>query len=104
MTSFEEELESLSSAEDFLNAFRIEYDATVVHVNRLHILQRYHDYLVKAEDSMPEAEEAKRDVHRALLTRAYNDFVNSSALEEKVFKVFKDAAGESFVSLVEIEG
>jgi len=101
--SLEERLASLSSAEDFLDEFEIEYEPSVVHVNRLHILQRYHDYLVKAEASMPDAEQAQRAVHKALLSKAYQDFVMSNALDEKVFKVFKDATGEAFVALSDVE-
>ena len=54
--SFEDEIEELESAEDFLQYFQLPYDQTVVHVNRLHILQRFHDYLQKAADGMPEDE------------------------------------------------
>ncbi len=104
MTQLEEDMAELSSAEDFLNYFSLEYDAVVVQVNRLHILQRYHDYLQRARPSMPQGEAAQRDVHRVLLQRAYQDFVDSTPLQEKVFKVLKDAAGESFVPLTSIEG
>ena len=103
MDELADELEDLSSAEDFLGFFGIEYDAAVVHVNRLHILQRYHDYLEKTKHSMPEGEQAQRDIHRALLYRAYRDFIDSTALEERVFKVLRDAAGQGFVSLDSIE-
>ena len=86
--SLEDDLESLESAEDFLNYFELEYDPSVVQVNRLHILQRYHNYLAQSEEALPEDEEAKREVYKRLLTRAYQDFVESDALTEKVFKVF----------------
>ncbi len=86
--SFAEDLENLESAEDFLNYFELEYDATVVHVNRLHILQRFHNYLAQGDEALPEDEEAQREVYKRLLTRAYQDFVESDALTEKVFKVF----------------
>ena len=102
-----EELEELSSAEDFLTFFGIEFDAKVVHVNRLHIMQRFHDYLEKAGDSLPDEdnEEAVRAVYTTLLTRAYQDFVESDALTEKVFKVFKMAEPQStFVPLEQILG
>lgn len=85
--TLDEALEDLESAEDFLNYFGVPFDAAVVHVNRLHILQRYHNYLAQA-GALPEAEEAKREVYTSLLTRAYQDFVTSDALTEKVFKVF----------------
>lgn len=85
--TLEEALEDLVSAEDFLDYFGISFDPAVVHVNRLHILQRFHDYLAKAAP-LPEAEAARRTLHGELLARAYQDFVASDALTEKVFKVF----------------
>ena len=78
-------LKELESAEDFLNYFGVAFDPAVVHVNRLHILQRYHNYLAQA-GALPEG--ARRAVYTALLARAYQDFVASDALTEKVFKVF----------------
>ncbi|MGZ8219019.1 nitrogenase-stabilizing/protective protein NifW [Methylomagnum sp.] len=98
--SFVEDLEDLESAEDFLNYFALEYDPSVVHVNRLHILQRYNEYLTKGAEAMPEDEEAKRAVYKTLLQRAYQDFVESDALTEKVFKVFHmHEPQETFVSV-----
>jgi hypothetical protein len=46
---FEDDLADLSSAEEFLEYFDIDFDVRVVQVNRLHILQRFHDYLAKQE-------------------------------------------------------
>jgi nitrogenase-stabilizing/protective protein len=86
--SLENDLESLESAEEFLDYFELEYDAGIVQVNRLHILQRFHDYLAKGEGALPEGDDAKREVYKQLLSRAYQDFVESDALTEKVFKVF----------------
>ena len=84
--TLDEAMEELVSAEDFLNYFGIEYDPSVVHVNRLHILQRFHNYLGKAV--MPADETAQRAVYVTALQQAYQDFVKSDALTEKVFKVF----------------
>jgi nitrogenase-stabilizing/protective protein len=96
----EDDLEELSSAEDFLQYFEVEYDQKVVHVNRLHILQRFHNYLSEAEDGMPEYEEAKREVYKQLLEKAYQDFVDSDAATEKVLKVYRmQEPQETFVSL-----
>ena len=81
-----EDLEELESAEDFLDYFRLPYDPAVVHVNRLHILQRYHNYLAKT--TLPDVEAARRAIYTTLLQQAYQDFVLSDALTEKVFKVF----------------
>lgn len=85
-----EELEGLSSAEDFLDFFEIDYDPKMVHVNRLHILQRFHDDLEK-DAEMPEGEDACNAYYAKWLTKAYQDFVSSDALTEKVFKVLKEA-------------
>lgn len=102
--SFEDELEDLESAEDFLQYFQLDYDQTVVHVNRLHILQRFHDYLQQGADTMPEDETAKKAVYSKLLVRAYQDFVDSDAQTEKVFKVFHmDEPQTAFVALTDIQ-
>jgi nitrogenase-stabilizing/protective protein len=84
--TLDEAMEDLVSAEDFLDYFGIEYERSVVQVNRLHILQRFHNYLSK--ETLPADEDASRAVHAKLLQQAYQDFVKSDALTEKVFKVF----------------
>ncbi len=84
---FESDLEELSSAEDFLEYFKIEYDPKVVQVNRLHILQRFHDYLADV-DEQPDGADARWALHADLLGAAYLDFVTSDAQTEKVFRVF----------------
>jgi nitrogenase-stabilizing/protective protein len=102
--NFEDEMEELGSAEDFMQYFELDYEPSVVHVNRLHILQRFHDYLQQAADGMPDDEVPKRAIYSKLLQRAYQDFVESDAQTEKVFKVF--AMGEpqsAFVSLSDIK-
>jgi nitrogenase-stabilizing/protective protein len=86
-SEFELDMDELSSAEDFLDYFDIAYDQSVVHVNRLHILQRFHDYLDGVEE-MPESDDEKYALYAGMLNSAYNDFVKSDALTEKVFKVF----------------
>lgn len=86
-SEFDLDMDELSSAEDFLDYFGIDYEQSVVQVNRLHILQRFHDYIDNI-DAMPEDEEEKRALYAGLLNSAYSDFVQSDALTEKVFKVF----------------
>ena len=87
LDDYELEMEELETAEDFLDYFGIEYDPSVVHVNRLHILQRFHDYLAEVEE-MPADADQRRTLHGDLLAGAYRDFVTSDALTEKVFRVF----------------
>ncbi len=84
----EQDLKELISAEDFLDYFEIAYDPAVVQVNRLHILQRFHDYLAEI-DEMPDQAAARWMLHADRLLRAYRDFVNSDARNEKVFRVFQ---------------
>ena len=99
--NLDEALDDLATAEDFLDHFGIPYERHVVEVNRLHILQRYHDYL--AHNPPPAGDEAARTAHyRAFLARAYADFANSDALTEKVFAVFRKASGTAFVPLASI--
>lgn len=82
------DLRELETAEEFLVHFKIPYDPQVVRVSRLHILQRFHDYLAQAEDT---GEAAMPEAIKSLLSRAYEDFVRSDPLTERVFKVLKDA-------------
>lgn len=103
--SLDESLEELVSAEDFLEFFAIPFEQTVVHVNRLHIMQRYHDYLGKAGDLEAHTDEARAAVYRQLLARAYQDFVDSDAQTEKVFKVFHMHEPQTtFVSIDQLLG
>lgn len=95
----------LSSAEDFFQYFGVEFDPAVVLVNRLHILQRFHDYLAMEPGGNAGGDDvARASAHRRCLRRAYEDFVKSDAVTEKVFAVFRHtsmpAGGQStFVPL-----
>lgn len=81
-------LTDLSTAEDFLDYFGVTYDPTVVQVNRLHILQRFHDYL--ATHVPPETDEVGRAaLYRRWLAQAYQDFVVSTPLKQRVFRVLQ---------------
>lgn len=100
--SLTDRLKALSSAEDFLAFFGVPYDEKVVHVNRLHILKRFYQYLHKSEAAPGEDEVATFRRYRELLAQAYTDFVNSSAVKEKVFKVFQDADGQKAVPVTRL--
>jgi nitrogenase-stabilizing/protective protein len=100
----DEALRELVCAEDFLAYFGVPYAAAVVQVKRLHILQRFHDYLRRHAEDMPPDDAARTAFYRKWLERAYADFTHSDARTEKVFAVFRNvpAAGggmSSFVSL-----
>lgn len=102
MDSLIQRLKALSSAEDFLKFFGLSYDERVVHVNRLHILKRFYQYLHTTEGltGLDEVEMFRR--YRELLARAYQDFVESSAAQEKVFKVFQDVGGRQSVPVTSL--
>lgn len=90
--SLNDAMDELESAEDFLVYFDVPFDPSIVNVNRLHILQRFHDYLKRYAVELPVDESEQREVYRSWLTRAYSDFVESDALTEKVFAVFHNTA------------
>ncbi|MCE4556758.1 nitrogenase stabilizing/protective protein NifW [Pelomonas cellulosilytica] len=95
-----QQLKALSSANEFLEFFGIDYDERVVHVNRLHILKRFYQYLHRAEGLAAiddEIELFRR--YREMLRQAYLDFTTSTAAQQKVFKVFQDVDGKQHVTL-----
>lgn len=103
--TMDEAMEELVSAEDFLEFFDVPFEPSVVQVNRLHIMQRYHDYLIKAGDLDSHEETARYAIYRTLLTQAYQDFVVSDALTEKVFKVFqRNDPKSTFVPIEQLLG
>lgn len=99
MDSLTDRLKTLSSTEDFLAFFGVAYDEPVVHVNRLHILKRFHQYLRQSEGLAELGEVDMFRRYRELLTQAYQDFVVSTPAKEKVFKVFQDTQGTQHVGL-----
>ncbi len=90
MTTLLERMRGLSSAEDFFSLLSVSYDPAVLQVARLHILRRMGQYLSESGLSAM-SDDAAEEASRATLARAYHDFVVSSPLQERVFKVLKDA-------------
>jgi nitrogenase-stabilizing/protective protein len=85
-----DQLNRASSAEDFFALLDVAYDPKVVSVARLHILRRMGQYLVSEDFAdLPDSVVAERC--KSVLERAYADFVASSPLDQRVFKVLKDA-------------
>lgn len=84
-------LKSAASAEDFFTLLNVPFDPRILRVARLHILKRMGDYLARenVEAAAPQTTAARC---KAVLERAYADFVTSSPLQERVFKVLKEAA------------
>jgi len=92
-------MQKFSAAEEFLDFLGVDYAPQVVQVNRLHILKRFQQYLGRdpVPEGLPEADE--RAAYKDRLQQAYQDFVQSNAVVEKVFKVFQDKAGVQTISV-----
>jgi nitrogenase-stabilizing/protective protein len=88
------QMRALSSAEEFFDYLALPYDPAVLHVTRLHVLKRFNQYL-EADKAQTENLDsaAQAQAYRALLLRAYEDFIRSTPAREKVFKVFQDTDG-----------
>ncbi len=99
--TLEQQIAKLSSAEDFFRFFDVAFDQAVVRVSRLHIMKRMGEYLSAAE--IPTGEENARAAYAAQLERAYRDFVRSSPIEERVFKVHRSAISPPASQLVKID-
>lgn len=85
-----ENLNRASSAEEFFALLGVAYEPKIVNVARLHILKRMGQYLASEElDGLGDTVVAARC--KAVLERAYEDFVRSSPLDQRVFKVLKEA-------------
>jgi nitrogenase-stabilizing/protective protein len=108
-----DELGRLSSAEEFFVFLDVPYDGAVVQVARLHILRRMGQYLKGSE--IDGAFEGLRDSEirslcREHLEQAYQDFVQSSPIQERLFKVHKEAVepkpdpAKKFVPLTSLAG
>ncbi len=102
MDTLTDRLKALSSAEDFLHFFGVPFEERVVHVNRLHILKRFYQYLHREDGlaGLNDVDMFRR--YRELLARAYQDFTQSTPAREKVFKVFQDADGTQHVQLASL--
>lgn len=85
-----DELRNLHAAEDFFETLGVDFDPAVVRVARLHILRRMGEYLAN-NDLEGATDDEARAACKEYLARAYTDFVASSPIAERVFKVHKDA-------------
>jgi len=96
-------MQKFSAAEEFLDFLDVDYVPQVVQVNRLHIMKRFQQYLGRdpVPEGLPELDE--REAYKTRLQQAYQDFVQSNAVVEKVFKVFQDKAGVQTISVNKVK-
>ncbi len=84
---------TLSTAEDYLQFFGIDYDQEIVSVNRLHILQKFSGFIKEIDQDSSLSEHERLEHYRTALQNAYSLFLTSTPLEQKLFKVFQHKPG-----------
>lgn len=90
MTGTLSQFNQLSDAEAYFEFFQLPYDPQIVNVNRLHILKKFSEYMQQIDASSPNlSEEEKLSQYCQALQQAYEVFLNSTGVEQKLFKVFK---------------
>ena len=77
----------LHDAEEYFQFFGLPFDPQVVNINRLHILRKFSQFMAAVDSNLSDAE--KLDAYRQALQSAYEVFLTSSSVEEKLFKVFQ---------------
>lgn len=80
----------LKNAEEYFEFFGLAYDPQVVNVNRLHILGKFSQLVQAVDEDAAQTDAQKLDAYRQALQTAYNVLLESSGVEQKIFKVFND--------------
>jgi nitrogenase-stabilizing/protective protein len=81
----------LTDAEQYFEFFGLPYDPQLVNINRLHILKQFSNSIKQIDREFPElSDEERLSQYRAALVRAYDVFITSNSLEQKLFKVFHE--------------
>ena len=97
------EFNKLINAEDYFDFFQIEYDQKVVNINRLHILQKFSEYINEIDGNNSELNDYDRlGKYSEALQQAYQVFIESTPQQEKLFKVFHQKP-KNVVKLTEID-
>ncbi|MBF2014877.1 MAG: nitrogenase-stabilizing/protective protein NifW [Rivularia sp. T60_A2020_040] len=97
------EFNTLVNAEDYFKFFQIPYDQKMVNVNRLHILQKFSEYIKEIDADNSQLDDSQRlSKYREALEKAYQVFIESTPQQEKLFKVFHQKP-KNVVKLTEID-
>ncbi|MGB0661728.1 MAG: nitrogenase stabilizing/protective protein NifW [Mangrovicoccus sp.] len=102
-TSVLDHINGLSSAEDIFTYLLMPFEQEVLNVNRLHIMKRFGQYIRQTDFSEMDEDTVFLEARQAL-KKAYMDFVESTPLQEKVFKVFTDEAEKYAKRFVKLDG
>lgn len=93
----------LQDAEEYFDFFGLPYDPQIVNINRLHILQKFAQLIESVDENL--SEQQKLDAYREAFQSAYDVFLSSSSVEQKLFKVFQQKPKNVvMVSEIELEG
>jgi nitrogenase-stabilizing/protective protein len=85
------EFNKLVDAEEYFEFFQLPYDPQVVNVNRLHILRKFSELVKEVDTNSPDVNQTdKLDQYRVAFQQAYEVFLTSTPLEQKLFKVFNE--------------
>ncbi len=90
MSTVQDQMAGLSSAEDFFAALGVSFDENVLHVKRLHILRHFHERLAGL-DLTGLDESAEHAAMAGALATAYADAQLVAPREAGLFKVFKES-------------
>lgn len=85
MISVKQQLQELSSAEEFFAFLKLDYDPRILASSRLHILKRFHDLIDDADTLETLTPDEQRAAYRERLSRAYGEFQSAPALTRNVF-------------------
>lgn len=97
-----EKFNRIVDAEEYFIFFNLPYSPQIVNVNRLHILKKFSQYMKEIDLALPDLGKQDRlSQYRIALKRAYDVFLTSNALEQKLFKVFNEKR-QNVVLLTEI--
>ncbi|AKG24132.1 nitrogenase-stabilizing/protective protein NifW [Calothrix sp. 336/3] len=97
-----EEFKQLTKAEQYFEFFQLPYDQKVVNVNRLHILKKFSQLMQQIDENDTDLNEVERlNKYCEALQQAYQVFLDSTAQEQKLFKVFNQKP-KNVVTLTEI--
>ena len=89
MTGTLAEFNQLTDAEQYFEFFGLPYDPKAVNINRLHILKQFSNAIRQTNVAgLSEAEQL--EVYRKAFIQAYDLFLSSSGVEQKLFKVFNE--------------
>lgn len=99
-------LKELQDTEDFFHFFRVPFHPEILKISRVHILKKFRYYL--QEEGYMDADSNDKEiwnVQRALLTRAYRDFVRPTPLRQRFFSEFYKKNGQFIAfNLIKIKG